>query len=89
MKYQVIFKSDSLATVQFVIAVESSGSLGHIISGIRSSLHFCSWSLHHLKWDHNRVAHELAQLAKLAGFAQVWKGTSPPLPHSILFPDPT
>jgi len=87
---RVIFELDSLATVQFVVAMGSSGPLGHIINGIRSSLlHFCSWSLHHLKRDHNRAAHELAQLAKSVGFAQIWKGTSPLLPHSILFPDPT
>ena len=87
---RVIFESDSLATVQSVVSMESGGSLGHIISGIRSSLlHFCSWHLHHLKRDHNRAAHELAKLAKSTGFAQVWKGTLPPLSHSILFPDPT
>ena len=87
---RVIFESDSLATVQSVVTMESGGPLGHIISGIRSSLlHFCSWHLHHLKRDHNRAAHELAKLAKSTGFAQVWKGTLPPLSHSILFPDPT
>ena len=37
------FELDSLATVQSVVAMESSGPLGHIINGIRSSLlHFCS-----------------------------------------------
>ena len=87
---RVIFESDSLTMVQYVVTMEFGGPLGHIISGIGNSLlHFCSWHLHHLKQDHNRAAHELAQLAKLASFAQVWKGTSPPLPHSILFPDPT
>ena len=87
---RVIFESNSLATMQYVVTIESGGPLGHIISGIRSSmLHFCSWRLHHLKQDHNRATHELAQLAKSASFAQVWKGTSPPLSHSILFPDPT
>nr|POE98647.1 hypothetical protein CFP56_78640 [Quercus suber] len=41
--FRVIFELDSLATVQYVVAMESSGPLGHIISGIRSSLlHFCS-----------------------------------------------
>ena len=40
---RVIFELDSLATVQSVVAMESSGLLGHIINGIRSSLlHFCS-----------------------------------------------
>nr|XP_023875263.1 uncharacterized protein LOC111987752 [Quercus suber] len=68
---RVIFESDSLATVQSVIAMEAGGPLGHIISGIRSSmLLFCSWRLHHLKRDHNRATHELAQLAKSASFAQ-------------------
>ena len=58
---RVIFESDSLATAQSVVAMKLGGPLGHVISGIRSSLpHFCSWSLHHLKRDHNRVAHELA-----------------------------
>ncbi|KAK9991553.1 hypothetical protein SO802_026538 [Lithocarpus litseifolius] len=46
----VIFESDSLATVQSMIAMESGGPLGHIICEIRSSLlHFYSWILHQLE----------------------------------------
>ena len=63
---RVVIESDSLSTVQSVIAKKIGGPLGHIFCGIHSSLlQFSSWSLHHLKWDHNRAAHELAQLAKL------------------------
>ena len=62
----VVIESDSLSTMQLVIAKKIGGPLGHIFCGIHSSLlQFSSWSLYHLKWDHNRVAHELAQLAKL------------------------
>ena len=57
----VIIESDSLSTVQSVNAKKKGRVLGHIFRGIQSSLlHFCSWSLHHLKRDHKRAAHELA-----------------------------
>ena len=76
--------------VQSVNTKKTGGTLGHVFSGIHSSLlSFSSWSLHHLKQEHNRAAHELAQLAKSAGTTQVSKGTMPPLPHSLLYPDPT
>lgn len=64
----VLLESDSLSMVQSVHAKKIDGPLGHIYSGIHSSLlHFCSWSLIHLKRDCNRVAHDLAQLAKATG----------------------
>nr|POE90993.1 hypothetical protein CFP56_05366 [Quercus suber] len=69
---RAIFESDSFATMQSVNAMVLGGPLGHILCGIRSSLlQFYSWNLYHLKWDHNRVTHEIAQLAKSVGFAQV------------------
>lgn len=62
-----IFELDSLATVQSVNARKTDGSLGHIFSRILSTLpSFSSWTLHHLEREHDRVAHDLAQLAKFA-----------------------
>lgn len=85
-----IFESNSLSIVQSVNARSTDGTLGHIFNGIVSSLilSFSNWNLHHLKREHNRAANELAQLAKPAENTQVWKGTTPPLPHSLLYPDP-
>ncbi|KAL0011518.1 hypothetical protein SO802_006626 [Lithocarpus litseifolius] len=84
-------QQDSLAMVLSVIAMESGGPLGHIISGIRSFLlHLYSWSLHHLKRDHNRAAHELAQLAKSVGRATFIKSVAQAIPiyamSAILLP---
>ena len=68
----VMLELDSLSTVQSVNAKKNDGPLGHIFSGIYSSLlQFSRWSLQHLKRDRNRVAHDLAQLAKASGSTQV------------------
>uniref|UniRef100_A0A7N2MJY8 RNase H type-1 domain-containing protein n=1 Tax=Quercus lobata TaxID=97700 RepID=A0A7N2MJY8_QUELO len=85
-----IFESNSLSIVQSVNARSTDGTLGHIFNGILSSLilSFSNRNLHHLKRKHNRAANELAQLAKPAENTLVWKGTMPPLPHSLLYPDP-
>ncbi|KAL0003811.1 hypothetical protein SO802_011372 [Lithocarpus litseifolius] len=86
----VLLESDSLSTVQSIHAKKTGGPLGHIFGGIHSSLRqFSSWSLHHLKRDRNRAAHDLAQLAKSTGTSQVWKGTTPPLPRVLFPPDPS
>ncbi|KAK9990628.1 hypothetical protein SO802_025613 [Lithocarpus litseifolius] len=75
---RVLLESDSLSTVQSINAKKTDGPLGHIFGGIRCSLlQFSSWSLHHLKRDRNRAAHDLTQLAKTTGTSQVWKGTTP------------
>ena len=86
---RVLLELDSLSTVLYVCAQKTDGPLGHIFNGIHSSLfNFCSWSHHHLKWDCNRAAHDLAQLEKSSGTTQVWKGTTPPLPWALLPPEP-
>ena len=85
----VLLESDSLSTVQSVLAKKNDEPLGHMYSGIYSSLlPFCSWALNHLKRDRNRAAHDLAQLAKSTRTSQVWKGSTLPLFHALLPPNP-
>ena len=43
--------------------------------------------MRHLKRDYNRVAHELAQLAKVAGSSQQWRGVEPPMLRQVLLLD--
>ena len=62
---QVIIESDSLSVVHAVNTSSNIGELGSIIQGITGLLRaFGSWKMKHLKREYNRVAHELAQIAK-------------------------
>ena len=45
--------------------------------------------MRHLKRDHNRVVHDLAQVAKANGTTQQWKGREPSMIHQILLVDGT
>ena len=62
---QVIIESDSLSVVHAVNTSSNIGELGSIIQGITGLLRaFGSWKMKHLKREYNKVAHELAQIAK-------------------------
>ena len=68
---QFIIESDSLSVVQAVNTNSNTGELGSIIQGITGLLGaFGSWNVKHLKREYNRVAHELAQIAKAAEVTQ-------------------
>ena len=76
---QIILESDSLTVDQGVLSNETSEEAGHLIQGIISLPgYFGSWQIRHLKWDYNRVAHEINQ---------VWKGVSPPILRHLLHLD--
>ena len=48
------------------------GSIGHLFQGILALLSsFTSWKVNHVNWDYNRVAHELAHLARRSEDTQV------------------
>ena len=62
---QIILESDALTAVTSVIAVETSGCLGHVYQGIHSLLaSFSSWKIKHVKREYNKTAHKLAQYAR-------------------------
>ena len=85
---QVVIELDSLLVVQAINTNSNMGELGSIIQGIIGFLRtFGSWNSKHLKREFNRAAHELAQLAKVAGAIQSWEGIDPPLLQSLLIFD--
>ena len=74
----IIIESNALTAIQSVEKGEIGGYLGHLVYGIIHSLmDFNSWSLSHVKWNYNRVAHKLAQEARRREESTVWKGTYP------------
>ena len=85
---QIILESDSLTVDQGVLSNETSEEAGHLIHGIISLPgYFGSWQIRHLKWDYNRVAHELTWYARYIEINQVWKGVSPPILRHLLHLD--
>lgn len=79
---QVIFKSNSLATIQSLQTLDFEGDLGHLCQGIINLMgSFRSWKFKHLKRDYNKVAHEPAPHN---GCCQVWKGVSPPMVQHLI-----
>ena len=74
-----------------VEAINESNCNGEYGMVIQSSLEllrtFRSWFVRHLKRDYNRAAHELAQLAKVAGSSQQWRGVEPPMLRQVLLLD--
>ncbi|XP_023870562.1 uncharacterized protein LOC111983136 [Quercus suber] len=82
---QIMLETNALTVVQSLLAGDKGGDLGHLLQGISDTLNsFSSWQIKHLKRDCNRVAHELAQLAKCTGIKQVWKGVSPPTVQHLI-----
>ncbi|KAL0001314.1 hypothetical protein SO802_015095 [Lithocarpus litseifolius] len=65
---QIVLETDALTVVQCLLAGDKEGELGHLLKGISDILKtFSNWQIKHLNRDCNRVAHELAQLAKCTG----------------------
>ena len=76
---------NTLTVVQCLLAGDKEGDLGRLPQGISDILRtFSSWQIKHLNRGCNRVAHELAQLAKCTGAKQVWKDVSPPMVQHLM-----
>ena len=74
---QVIIESDVASIVSDINAKFVDGSLGHLYQGILALLSsFSSWKIKHLKREYNKVAHELAHIARVSEASQVWVGIS-------------
>ena len=75
---QIIVESDAISIVNSVNENFMEGSIGHLFQGILALLSsFTSWKVNHVNWDYNRVAHELAHLARRSEDMQVWRGILP------------
>ena len=62
---QSIVESDAISIVNSVNENFLEGSIGHLFQGILAlSSSFTSWKVNHVNQDYNRVAHELAHLAR-------------------------
>ena len=62
---RVILESDSLLTVQAVEANDVRGAVGHFVKGIVQSFYnFQESKIRHINRTSNKIAHELAQLAR-------------------------
>ena len=88
--HRIVVESDLVVVFEAINANNCNGDIGPIIQGTLELLrHFKSWKMRHLKRDHNRVAHDLAQVAKANGTTQQWKGREPSMIHQILLVDGT
>ena len=75
---QVIIESDAVSTVSDISAKLVDGSLGHLYQGILAMLSsFSSLKIKHLEREYNKVAHELAHIARVNEASQVWVGDYP------------
>ena len=75
---QVIIESDAVSTVSDISTKFVDGSLGQLYQGILALLSsFSSWKIKHLKREYNKVAHELAHIARVNETFQVWVGDYP------------
>ena len=80
--------SEALAIIQAINDGFHSGELRHIIQNIREvSAAFIWCSFHHLKRDGNKVAHELAKVARNSGASQVWKRSFPTFVKHLIIED--
>ena len=83
-----IFESNALSIIQAINGGIHGDELGHIIRNIREVIALFSWcSFKHLKREGNRVAHELAKVARSSGVSQVWKMSFPSLIEHLLIED--
>ena len=65
-----------------------TGELEHIIWNIRKVSSLFSWcSFQHLKREGNKIAHELARVARNSGATQVWKRSIPSLIEHLILED--
>ena len=85
---QVMMESDAFAAILAINQGNSWGEDGHLVEGIlRAKTFFSSCSFAHLKTDFNKVAHKLAQFAKVNLCTQVWKGVTPPFVSHLVVSD--
>ena len=85
---QIIVESDSAGVVEAINESNCNGEFGMVIQGSLELLRsFRSWIVRFLKRDYNRAAHELAQLAKVVGSSQQWRGVEPPMLRHVLLLD--
>ena len=84
--HQIVVESDSVVVFEAINANNCNGDIGLVIQGTLELLrHFRRWKVRQLKRDYNRVAHNLAQVAKANGTTQQWKGMEPSMIQRILF----
>ena len=84
----IIVESDSVGVVEAINESNCNGEYGMVIQGSLELLQtFRSWFVRYLKRDYNRAAHELAQLAKVAGSPQQLRGVEPPMLRHVLLLD--
>ena len=84
----IIFESNALSIIQEINKISVGGEFGHIIQNIRGLSSSFSWCLfQHLKWDGNRVAHELGKAARNSSVSQVWRGVIPSFVEHFILED--
>ena len=75
---KTIFEGDSMQTIQAIEAKEVRSIVGHIVRGILQNLpNFQEAKVRHIGRDVNKIAHELAQLAKQSTEEHVWTSIIP------------
>ncbi|KAL0002042.1 hypothetical protein SO802_015823 [Lithocarpus litseifolius] len=80
-----IIKSDALSIIQAINDGVFGGELNHNIQNIREAASFLGWcSFCHLKKEGNKVAHELARVARITDVSQVWERTFPSLVEHLI-----
>ncbi|XP_075655056.1 uncharacterized protein LOC142625253 [Castanea sativa] len=83
-----IFESDALSIIKALNRGVADGEIGLILQDIRNCSASFSWCTYqHLKRDGNKVAHELAKVARLLGFSQIWKGVNPSYVEHLILDD--
>ena len=81
---QVILESDSLSVVNAISSNSPHGDLQPTVQRILLlSSSFDFWKIKHLKRDYNKVAHELAKLARETRMSQTWTNMEPPMVHQL------
>ena len=85
---QIIVEFDAISIVNSINENFMEGSIGHLFQGILALLSsFTSWKVNHVNRDYNRVAHELAHLARQSEETQVWRGVLPRVVQDIVQAD--
>ena len=78
----------TLLDVQAISSNSLRGDLRPIIQGILDLLSSVdSWKVKYIERDYNRVAHELAKLARDSGTTQFWNRIEPPMLQHLLLVD--
>ena len=87
---QIIIESDATSTVSDINDKFMDGYLGNLYQGIIALLSsFSSWKIKLVKRECNRVAHELAHIARCSETNQVWLGVPPPKLFELIQADCT